>query len=283
MTTVYYSECLESRHPDVALSLKMALDNASIPHVVIHGTGSIWARDFMPIRAGDHYVKFRPKADIVRWPFLAVPDSCWNFLPNVIQSDLVCDGGNVVRSPDGKRVIMTDQVYRDNGGTDKFDPLALADMLEAEILWIPVAPGDDLGHADGEVAFIRNDLCFINDTRSLRDAETSAHSAKIKRILNYHGIETVPMPWAYDQCRDISEERFRQEHPLADEKNEATGYFINFAKWDNLICYPTFGIDRDERCLDALLDAFPGANCVGIDCGYLAEEGGLLHCVTAEF
>ena len=38
-----------------------------------------------------------------------------------------------------------------------------------------------------------------------------------------------------------------------------------------------------DRCEDCLLDAFPGAECVGIDCSYLAEEGGLLHCITAEF
>ena len=90
----------------------------------------------------------------------------------------------------------------------------------------------------------------------------------------------MTFPWAYDECREVNEERFRREHPQADDFNMATGYYINFLKLDNLILYPTFGIDRDNRAADALIDAWPNATIAGIDCSYLAEEGGLLHCVT---
>ena len=33
---------------------------------------------------------------------------------------------------------------------------------------------------------------------------------------------------------------------------------------------------------DALLAAFPDAQCVGINCSHLSMLGGLLHCVTWE-
>jgi agmatine/peptidylarginine deiminase len=294
--TVYISECLETRHPDVALSMQLALKEAGVSVIKISGTGSIWARDFMPVKVGDHFVKFRPKADTVKWPFLEVPEKSWfNALcatigmhdGKVIPSDIILDGGNVVRSPDGKRVIMCVQTLRDNKAkserTHRQVTPQLESLLEAEIIWIPNEPFDDLGHSDGEVAWIDDRTVFVNDFRGMRDVAYHDYQQEVRRILRDRGIEAVPFPNAYDECREITEERFRKEHPQADEFNMAYGFFLNFLRVGDLVLYPEFGIDRDERCLDCLLDAWPDAKCVGIDCGYLMEEGGGIHCISAEF
>jgi agmatine deiminase len=294
MSTVYIAACLKDRHPLVHLGLARALDDAGIPLVEVPGTGNIWIRDWAPMRMpSGKWVKFRTKADTKKYPFLHVTKDVWQSLVPcdgelVTKSDLILDGGNVVRSPDGQRVIMTEQTLYDNVYHDfdvksgKGSKRTFEELLEADIILIPSEPGDDLGHSDGIVSWINSQHVFLNDYRSLRNPVGKHYEAEVKNILQCHDIETVPFPYAYELCRDISEERFRQEHPEADDFNPATGYFLNFARWGNLIVYPTFAIERDERCLDALLDAFPGANCVGIDCTHLAEEGGLLHCVTWE-
>jgi agmatine deiminase len=318
MNTVYVSSCLASRHPDVHLALSLALQDHAIPLVEVEST-NIWLRDWMPIQVGDHFVKFRGHTNtpenVKRWPQLEVKDECWSFIEDqahhdhdcgeddwkiVEESDLILDGGNVVRSPDGKRVIMTEQTLYDNIHYDfgaKGSKRTFEDLLEAEIIWIDSEPDDDLGHADGIVQWVNNGCCAVNDYRSIRSREWSDYQDKLLATLNKHGIGTVTFPWAGDIQREIDETRFRTEHPLGDDWNDGTGWYINYLKIDRppihesrrnhlpppLILYPKFNIDRDERCLDCLLDAFPGADCRGIDCTYLAEEGGLLRCVTAVF
>ena len=249
--TVYIAACLRERHSDVYLALSTALRDNGVPLVEVPGTGSIWLRDWMPIRCGDHYVKFRHKADVVKWPFLHVPESCWQAIgwsdfdetpsirADIGDKAIILDGGNVTRSPDGKRVIMCEQTLRDNVHSDlgmswQYDidlcKSELKSLLEAEIIWIPNEPGDDLGHSDGECAWASDDTVLINDYRSLRDPEWSAYSNHLRELFNYRGITTVPFPNAYDLCRDIDEARFRKEHPQADEFNMATGYYINFSQ-----------------------------------------------------
>lgn len=283
MSTVYVSACLAQRHPDVHLAMSTALAAEGVPLVEVPST-NVWIRDWAPIKCGNRFVRFKPKADTIKWPFLKAPEclvgKLWDGAGIPDHSDIILDGGNVVRSPDGKRVIMCTQTLFDNPMVYTKE---LERLLEAEIIWIPNEPFDTLGHSDGECAFIDDDAVFVNDFRSMRDVAYRDYQWELRGILRQHDIEAVPFPNAYDECRDITEERFRKEHPDADDFNMATGFYLNAIKTGNLVLYPTFSIDRDERCLDCLLDAWPDAKCVGVDCGYLAEEGGLLHCVSAEF
>ena len=269
----------------------------------VPGTGNIWIRDWMPIRCGDRFVKFRTKADTTKYPFLEVPRGCWHniarerpgeiregrWVPPMIvppdESDIILDGGNVVRSPDGKRVLMTAMALHDNINV-QCGKAGFEKLLDAEIVWLPIEPGDDLGHSDGIASWIDNDTVFVNDYRSMRDRECSCYSSALRRVLFDNGIECVPFPYAYDECRDLSEQRFRQEFPEADDFNPAWGYYVNFAKWTGsnhtVVCYPIFHHAKDRQCEDALLDAFPGCQCVGLDCSRLAMEGGLSHCISWE-
>jgi agmatine deiminase len=300
MPTVYITEALKTRHPDVAVAMRLALDDAGIPLVEIPGTGNIWIRDWMPIPVGDHFVKFRYKDLTERWPFLAVPRECWHNLavekpgeirdgrwvpPMIVpptESDIILDGGNVVRVD--SRTIMTEQVFRDNPTIERHVLWGLLEhALETRLVIIPAEPGDELGHADGIVAPIDERTVFLNDYRSMRSSGMSAYEKCVRATLRLAYIETVPFPYAYDECREMTEATFRREFPDADDFNPGYGYYLNYLKVGNTILHPIFHLDRDDRAVDALLDAFPGANCVGIDCARLAYEGGLVHCTTWEF
>ncbi len=289
MPTVYTAACLRHRHPDVHLALSKALDAAGIPLVEVPGTGNIWIRDWMPIRCGGNFVKFRGHTmDTEHWPQLAIP----GFGPSntycgvwpTIHSDIILDGGNVVRSPDGTRVLMTDQVLLDNPSLALSSGLNLSnmleDLLEAKIILLPVENGDTLGHSDGLAHWIDNDTVFVNDRRSMRDIGEKTYDMALRKILRENKIEAVPFPWAYDLCRDVTEERFRQEFPDADDQNPCVGYFINMLVLPELIIYPKYNIPKDREAEDAIIDAFPGVPFVGIDCSRLSYEGGAIHCVT---
>lgn len=281
MKTVYIAECLKTRHPDVYLAMRAALERHKVPLVEVAGTGNIWIRDWAPIKNGPgRFIRFQPKADTEKYPFLKVEEDCM-LATGFATSDLVLDGGNVVRSPDGSRVIMTETTLYDNiyrpGGKQQ-----IAELLEAEIIWIQPEPGDDLGHADGIVQWIDDSTVFVNDYRSMRDMGFSCYAQALQQTLRLHHIEAVPFPYAYDECRELSEERFRQEFPDADDQNPAWGYYLNFLKVDDLVLYPIFHHPKDRQAKDCLLDAWPNGRFEAIDCSRLSMEGGLIHCVTWE-
>lgn len=285
MSTVYVTTAL-AEHGGIAPLLTHELRTHGVGVEFLPGTGNIWCRDWMPIKTpSGRFIKFQPKMDVARWPHMevgyawdieAIPANCRVF------STIVLDGGNVVRSPDGRRIIMTYQTALDNGGPAKFDAAALAELLEAEIIWIPAEPGDDLGHSDGIVAWIDDTHCFVNDYEAGNDWELDSYQDEVYAILQTEGIEPVPFPWHGDLAPEVAEWEFRRDHPLADDWNSGWGYAINFLHVDNLICYPTFGIEEDAAVMETLAKWFPDHSLAPIDCQFISLEGGLCHCVTWE-
>jgi len=80
-----------------------------------------------------------------------------------MQSDLVVDGGNIVRLKN--RIICTDKIYSEN---KKWSELAVRAELRRclevdEIIVIPCEPYDIIGHADGMVQFIDDKTVLLND------------------------------------------------------------------------------------------------------------------------
>jgi agmatine deiminase len=279
MTTVYVAEALAVRYPDVAAKITVACGLADIRVAPVSGTGNIWIRDWMPVKVGDHFVKFKTKFDAVKWPHLAVSEACWTWLGDVVESDLILDGGNVARSPDGRWVLMTEQVLLDNPGHHRMET-RLGELLEAEIVLLPVEPGDDLGHVDGICHWIDDRTVFLNDYSVMHDEVYDKYEAQVRKRLEAAGIEAVKFPYAYDQCPDIDEEEFRRQFPGADAWNPCVGYYTNFLKVGNLVLFPIYGLPQDQNAEASLKTAFPGITCVGIDCSHLALEGGAVHCVT---
>ena len=274
MTKVYVTTSL-ANHGNVSQLLTHELRTHGIEVGYIEDTDNIWCRDWMPIKCGDHYVKFEPKFNEFKWPHLHVPVDCWKFMPGVQRSKIVLDGGNVVRSPDGGTVILTDAVFDDNSQTSTIDLIQqLRVTLEADLVFLPVEPCDTLGHSDGIVAWIDETHVFVNDYQD-------EYGENVTRILSNAGIEAVPFPWLYEESH-LDEHEFRMQFPLADDFNPAWGYAINFLHVDDLIVYPTFDSDGDVETMDTLAHWFPGHSLAPMDCKYISMLGGLCHCNTRE-
>ena len=177
--TVYIAACLADRHPDVYFDLKKVLGTAGVPLVEVPGTGNIWIRDYWPING----VQFAYVHDFEKYPQLKFPP----FPDTKKWSGIILDGGNVVRSPDGRRVIMTEQTAHDNcwacWGARDGRVGDLEKLLEAEIIWIPSEPGDTLGHADGIVHWIDDKTVFLNDYRSMRDVAFQDYEHETRKLL----------------------------------------------------------------------------------------------------
>jgi agmatine deiminase len=305
--TVYLSSAL-SVHGGVLGQITYELRQHHVEYVLIDGTANPWIRDWAPIRCGDHYVKFRPKADTVRWPHLKVLEECFHQIEElgwvnwrgangdsstitdmveddfrVSFSNLILDGGNVMRSPDGKRAIVTemalyDNIHHDYGG--KGGKATFEELLEAEIIWIPAEPGDDLGHADGIVQWVDDNTVLLNNYGPAEDAELNDYEDHVAGILIENHLQAVEFPWFGYLAPDITEAEFREKFPLADDFNPGWGWAINFLHVDDLILYPTFGIEGDTETMETLAKWFPAHSLAPIDCQSISMEGGLVHCVT---
>lgn len=162
-----FSALLPVLYPTDAEALFAALAAHDVPYALLEGTRDVWLRDFMPVRTGSgKLVSFRYEPSYLKND----PDLRTDFrkdlapqlgLP-VTYSNINLDGGNVVFSPSGARVLISDRVFSEN---TEYPSAALvrelSELLEAEVLIIPSLKSDMTGHADGMARFLddRTVLC----------------------------------------------------------------------------------------------------------------------------
>jgi agmatine/peptidylarginine deiminase len=279
--SVYVCQALD-RYPKVFSSLMEELMAADCSVHVVTETRNIWCRDYFPVQvAQDRFVKFRYIHDDRTWPQLYVSDTAWQHIGPIVKSDIVLDGGNVVRH-DGK-VLMTEIVFEHNPG---YDPDNLHDelerLLDAQVIFLPVEPDDPLGHADGVVKWIDANTVFVNAYQQTHVPILQDYGQAVRKALNAHNIECEPFPFAY-QSQLCSESVFRHKFPDADAFAPARGYWINLLHVKGLVLYPMFGISGDSAVRNMLEKTFRDCLVAGIDCDDLSWEGGVLHCVTAAY
>ncbi len=278
---VYVSESIKGCLPKVYDDLEDVLgwDIGTIPL-----TSNIWCRDFMPVPTGDWYTKFAYKKDVAQYPQLEVHKLSWDWLDGIVQSDIVLDGGNVVFSSDAKIALVTDKVFIDNPGWHSSRLTGeLTDLLQVNrIVFLPIEPGDTLGHADGIARFIDDLAVFVNDYSCLCDPIFRGYQELLYARLEKAGISPIPFPFAYDLCDDSNEaeNKFRTQFPVMDEWNPAFGYYINFVKHDDKVVVPAFGHPKDDAAAIMVEGAFHGVNVDTVDCSELSMLGGLLNCIT---
>ena len=246
----------------------------------------------MPVKIGDEFVKFKYKTykqfpQIQDIPFEQLSE----FNPRL--SDIYLDGGNVVQNDEV--VFMTEQVFKNNPTVSRHDlNQFLKDTFEKKIIYLPVEPGDDLGHADGIIQFKNDKTVIINDYKikgrlpTMPNAEIKLQEAwdlysdRLQDILTKNGFKTVKIPWAYGKCPRLSEVEFREKFPYADDFNPGYGYYINYYMVEDLIFFPQFNIPDDDSAFLFICHQFPGYEVVQIDCSDISMMGGLLHCITYE-
>ena len=137
---IYFSALLPVLYPTDAETLFTALTAHDVPYALLDGTRDVWVRDFMPVRTGSgKLVSFRYEPSYLKND----PDLRTDFrkdlapqlgLP-VTYSNINLDGGNVVFSPSGARVLISDRVFSEN---PEYPSAALmrelSELLETEVL-----------------------------------------------------------------------------------------------------------------------------------------------------
>lgn len=263
---LYLADCLPVAHPVFYADMCAKLQEAGIAHELMSGTRDIWAVDYMPVQvSATKYVQFRYYPDYLRtkrWE-RTITDTTYvcNALGlSPILSDIIVDGGNIVRSAD--TVIMCDKVFRENSAIPETILINRLQQLlgVGRIVFIPQDPYDFTGHADGMVRFLDADTVLIN-----RDTGDDTHfNTALRMSLHNAGLRYVEIPYVQDESSTDS----------------AIGLYLNFLQMENVILLPVFGLKEDEGALRQFEQLFPHSKILPLMCNEIAKKGGVLNCIS---
>jgi agmatine deiminase len=264
---LYLSDCLAQIHPLFFKRLKEILSKANIEFTLLPNTKDIWAVDFMPIQvSSETFVQFVYNPDYLqgkKWRKTVsdVDSICEIINVKTYKSDIVLDGGNVIKTKD--KIIMCDKIFDENPKyTRKELSTELRNLLQVDKLFIvPQQPKDFTGHADGMVRFLDSDTVIINDFSK----ENQKFQRAFKIALENAGLQYIEIPYnPYENKHD----------------DQANGIYINFLQMENMIILPTFGMKEDDIVLKQFEQLFTGYNIFTLNCDEIASKGGVLNCIT---
>ena len=251
-------------YPSDTANLTAALDTHNIPYRFLPNTKDIWVRDFMPVRTGSgKLVSFRYE------PFYLKndPDLRTDFrkdlapqlgLP-VTYSHINLDGGNVVFSLSGARVLISDRVFSEN---PEYPSAALvrelSELLEAEVIVLPSLKSDMTGHADGMARFLNDRTVLCN-----RPLSSCGFEQKVKRSVQDYGLDTVDFPFV--PTGGVS----------------AVGCYLNYLETERVVFLPVFGIEQDAEAETFARQLF-SKEIVPVNIREIAQQGGCLNCISWE-
>jgi len=262
--TVYLADGIRHYMP-MAINLMEALYREGIGTYFLRHTESrkhVWVRDFMPIQIGPgRYLHYRYSPDYLKKDPDYIPryeTISRGLRLKCKKTDLIIDGGNVVRLPD--RVIMTDKVVKENPLYTKHDLIRqLENDLECRVCLIPRDPYDIFGHADGMVRPIDRDTVLLNNyvnvDKSLR--------GRLSKTLTAHGLHV---------------EELHYDLPRPSKQSWA---YLNYLQVKNRIFVPALGLPEDALALKQLREFFPECKIIPVPgCQDLVRDGGALNCVS---
>jgi len=264
---VYFSERLKSDLSTSYANIQNALYALQIKPLYLTDTKDVWARDYMPIQVRkDKFIEYRYDPDYLQGKskgyrdLKTYPDIVCNRnnLPNTIKSDLLLDGGNLVKSENS--IILTDKVAIENRLTKTETINQLKRTFEVDtVVLIPWYKKEKFGHSDGVLRFINNNTVLLHEvdktnsllTRKLRESKLDI------AWLEFEGKKNKKLNWAY----------------------------INFLQMDNAILVPKLNIEEDEQAIEQIQKHFKSfvdtKRVVQVEIRDIVETGGgALNCIS---
>lgn len=264
---IYLADCLPQKQPKFFRRFKKLLDKINVGYKFLPNTKDIWCVDYMPIQIDkSKFIRFTYKPDYLKPKkynntISDVDNICRIIKLKTRKSELIVDGGNITKTTD--KVIMTDKVFLENKHIPKNKLInRLKSVLEVDKLYfVPWDKNDFLGHVDGMVRFINDDTILINDYSS----EDVSFQREFKAATKLTGLNWIELPYVPNQ--DIN-------------SISAKGVYMNFLQMDNVIIMPIFKNRYDEKAFSVLEQVFKSQNIITLNSIELAEQGGLLNCIT---
>jgi agmatine deiminase len=269
--TIYFSEKLQEQSPEIAKQISDSIKLFGADCRFLPGTKDIWARDYMPVQVNAHkLIQFTFYPDyLIEYEYLkSEPESiCADLKLNIIKSDIILDGGNVIKSDNC--VIMTDKIVIEN--KLKYTKVQLLNKLRElfeveKIVLIPWDHGERYGHADGMVRFIDNETVLLQGYYNTR-----------KDLFKVDFLD-----YLLDSLKEnhLNYEFLNIDYP---EKINAKFAYLNYLQTKDFILLPSLGIDKDDDAMEQEIKKyFPEyTNKIRkIKMNTIISKGGALNCIS---
>ena len=268
-STVYFSSLLPEKCPILNAHITEALQKRGIPFFYLSGTKDIWCRDFMPIQIEkDSFVFYKYTPDylqdktglLLQTNIEDVLDEKVNQLQSLweedIVTDLVIDGGNVVKCSD--QIVMTDKVFVENKdkAPEEVQRL-LKEAFHSEVIFLPWDRQEKYGHSDGIIHYLGNNRVLMTNYADF----DKTFAQNYLRILEKH-FDVVTLKYNVKR------------------KHEHSWSYINFLQVSNLVLVPQLGIPEDEQALEQISCVMPDCEVIGIPALEAVRKGGALNCIS---
>lgn len=262
--TVYFSEWVLKDFPITIGNVCKLLDKHGVEYSFLPYTNDYWCRDYMPIQVKNtKFLQYRYEPDYLQngqdRKYITDPTTVLKQLHiPTIKTDLVIDGGNVIKCPE--KVIMTEKVFHENKNIPRNKIISTLELLfECDIVFLPWDKTERYGHADGIVRWINE------NTVLLTAYETSRYfSNKFYKELGRHF--------------DITMMKFTTRP----RNRELSWAYINFLQTKNVIIVPVFNIKEDEQALQQIENIFPDyhGRIESVNISDIICYGGGLNCIS---
>lgn len=270
---IYFSEKLKFKFPKTYAQIEKELERIGQNISFLPKTNDIWARDFMPIQISDNqFVEYRYDPDYLQGnskekqtrELKSYPDIiCTEMNIPTIKSDLIIDGGNIVKSEN--TIILTDKVVWENKRNYSKKELVNTIKESFEVENLSLIPWDKdciFGHSDGMVRFINNNTVLISGFYEQADKKF------MKEILK--PLEKAKLNCEWLRC--------------SDKETEENIAYINFLQTKDIILLPSLNKDEDDKAFEKISDFFPNYainnKIKKIDMREIAKNSGALNCIS---
>ena len=266
--TVYFSNYLPKECPNLYKNLKQILKDNGVECRLLKYTNDIWCRDYMPIQTEDNRFvayKYLPNYlnDSENRKFITNVKKVGNidFLKwgdNVVDLDLIIDGGNVVKC--GNKIVMTEKVFVENCNVSHDKVIQrLTDAFQCKIVFIQWDyMNEKYGHSDGVVRYLGDERVLMTNYEQF-DADMAK---KFRQVLDEH-FDVVSLKYDVETLNDNS------------------WAYINYLQIGKLVLVPQLGIPEDRQALQQIEDFLPECNVIGVpDAMEAVKKGGALNCIS---
>lgn len=263
--TVFLSQWLPSECPVLYQDLERVLKEHAVDYRILGNTNDFWCRDYMPVQIGENrFVSYKYNPDYLQAKykrrFITDAKKVRNidFLQQaeMVELDLVLDGGNVVKC--GDAVVMTDKVFAENKDKTATEvQRLLEEAFRCEIVFLPWDKRERYGHSDGIVHYIGGGKILLTNYDDFDKTFAQAYLRILEKyfeviILKYNVKKHHKYSWAY----------------------------INYLQVGNLVLVPQLGIPEDEQALEQISKVLPNCKIVGIPALESVRKGGALNCIS---
>lgn len=195
--------------------------------------------------------------------------------------NIVLEGGSIESDGKGTFLVTEDCLMAPNRNNyllrDEAEQM-LKDTLGAErVLWLENVglTGDDTdSHIDTLARLCPNDTivyCFEDTDKSAQSWGLKSMKAQLESFRTKDGkpYRLIPLP---------------MPAPVVYDGEILPATYANFLIINGAVLVPTYGQpEKDKEAIEAIQQAFPDREIVGIDCQVLVRQHGSLHCVTMHY